>query len=204
VSDLTVETIQQIAAMAVPQVIASTLPGGKPSVLVPDGWVCEVLPVDDKLADRPRRVTGTVKVFDAASFIQYFQDYKNVDSRIFADDSASSVTAVLDYHEDNKSMLDGIRSSELLGEVVPRWGEHRLQLALRKTEGWVLWTGSNTKRMSQDDFARFLEDNAPDLATPDPATMLEIARSMTAKQEISVEAAVRTNKGATFRPRTGW
>ncbi len=53
--------------------------------------------------------------------------------------------------------------------------------------------------MSQEEFARFLEDNAPDLLSPDPASMIEIARSMTAKMEINVESAVRTNKGAIFK-----
>lgn len=182
--------IQEIATMAQPVVLVSALPGGQPSVVVPNDYRVCVLPTDVSLAERPARVKAHVKTYEESSFCGYFNDYRNPDSRIFADAVTGLITGIVDYHED---------THDAEGEPAPRWCQHRVDLTLRKSEEWVIWTSSNTKRMSQEDFARFLEDNSPDLLEPQPATMLEIARSMTAKQEINVEAAVRTNKGATFR-----
>lgn len=170
--------------MSAPVVVSSTLPGAQPAVVVRDGFKVCALPTDQSLAERPRRIEACVKVYESDSFAKYFADYRDADSRIFADDSSGVILAILDYHEDN---------------IEARWCKHRVQLTLRKSEEWILWTGQNTKRMSQEEFARFLEDNSPDLVSPEPAAMIEMARSMTAKADISVESAVRTNRGATFR-----
>jgi uncharacterized protein YfdQ (DUF2303 family) len=190
VADFDSTTIAEIAARAKPEVIVSSLPGGVPAVLVPDGYSLQALPTDVSLAERPARIKANVQVYEEDSFIKYFSDYRDVNSRIFADERSGIVLGILDYHEDDNA-----------GEKTPRprWCCHRVELGLGKSEEWTLWTSQNTKRMSQEEFARFLEDNSPDLLSPDPAAMIEMARSMSARSEINVESAVRTNKGATFR-----
>lgn len=190
-SEFNAETVQKIAAMAKPEVLTSTLRGGQPSVLVPNEYKVCVLPTDQSLAERPQRIKAHVKVYEEESFNRYFNDFKDLDSRVFADEKSGQIVGILDYHEDS-------HHGEL-ESAAPRWCCHRVELTLRRSEEWTLWTSQNTKRMSQEDFARFIEDNAPDVLAPEPATMLEIARSMTAKLEINVDSAVRTNKGATFR-----
>lgn len=183
-ADITADAIQKIVSLATPQVVVSSLPGGLPSVLVPEEFTLEVLKTNEDYAQGPRRIKGTVKVFDPASFVRYFEDFKDSYSRIFADETVPTIQAVLDYHEDGTT-------------AVPRWCQHRVQLCLRKSEEWSLWTTLNAKRMTQEDFARFLEDNSPDLE--EPAKMIEVARSLSAKTEMTFESSVRTNSGAKFK-----
>jgi uncharacterized protein YfdQ (DUF2303 family) len=56
-------------------------------------------------------------------------------------------------------------------------------------------SGANGKQMSQADFARFIEDNAPDCVAPSAADMIEIARSLEAKKAVNFSSAVRLDNG---------
>jgi uncharacterized protein YfdQ (DUF2303 family) len=153
-----------------------------------------VIPSDSKIqslemfqhsdyAERPHRKKGTVKVLDAASFIEYYGLFSDEHSRVFADETKSRVLAVLDYHG--------------TGENAPRWGQHRLTLDLRYSEEWAAWTGRNgqARKMTQVEFAEFMEDNAPDIVNPNAATMLEMARTLQAKTDVDFSSAVRLNNG---------
>lgn len=134
-------------------------------------------------AERPHRKKGTVAVLDASSFIEYYSLFSDEHSRIFADETKSQVLAVLDYHG--------------IGENAPRWGQHRVRLDLRHSEEWKTWTGRDgqSHKMSQLDFAEFIEDNAPDIREPNAATMLEMARTLQAKTDIDFSSAIRTSNG---------
>lgn len=187
-ADIDAGAIQQIIKLGAAEVFTSSLPGGLPSVVVPTGYSVLALPKDEKLADNPQRIKAHSKLCDPASFIKYFTDFRSAGSAIFAEEENGTILAILDYHH-----YDDTATAR------PRWCEHKAELKLDHSDEWNLWTGNNQKRMTQEDFARFLEDNSPDLYSPDSATMLEIARGMTAKLEINVDTAIRTNTGATFR-----
>jgi len=47
-------------------------------------------------------------------------------------------------------------------------------------------------QQSQLDFARFIEENAPDIKAPDAGTLLEAVRDLQARRNVSFVAAVRT------------
>ena len=134
-------------------------------------------------AERPHRKKGTVAVLDAASFIEYYTLFSDEHSRVFADETKSQVLSVLDYHG--------------IGENAPRWGQHRVLLTLRHSEEWKRWIGRNgqAKKMSQMEFAEFIEDNTPDIIEPSAATMLEMARTLQAKTDVDFSSAIRTNNG---------
>lgn len=51
--------------------------------------------------------------------------------------------------------------------------------------------------MNQADFARFIEDNAPDIASPPAADMIEISRSLEAKKKVNFASAIRLDNGKT-------
>jgi uncharacterized protein YfdQ (DUF2303 family) len=67
---------------------------------------------------------------------------------------------------------------------------------LRHSEEWTRWKGNDGARTNQIDFAEFIEDNAPDIVTPDPATMLEVARDLSAKTEVDFGSAIRMQNGS--------
>ena len=130
----------------------------------------------------PKRVKSLVTVSDPESFVVYFNLFKDDNSRVFADETARSVKAVLDYH------LAGKPSD-------PRWGEHRVILQMAHSDPWKVWTASNNKKFTQLEFAEFLEQNAIDISQPSPAAMMEVSRDLQATTEVEFGSALRNNDG---------
>lgn len=160
--------------------------GNTPYVVVPQDHKVVGLSdyVHNDRSERPIRKQGIVKVFDTDSFCEYYSLFSDEDSRVFADECASTVLAILDYHEK--------------GAAGPRWGEHRIHLSLRPSDEWTKWTGKNgvANKMSQMDFAEFIEDNSPDIVQPSGATMLEVARTLSAKTDVDFASAIRMANGS--------
>lgn len=154
-----------------------------------------VIPAESKVVDlsqfvfnehnaNPERKKGTAKVFDSASFCEYYTLFMDVNSRIFADETNDKILAVLDYHA--------------AGENAPRWGQHRIDLTLRHSPEWTLWTGNSGQvhKMNQEDFALFIEDNSPDVIEPNGATMLEVARDLSASTDMEFGSSIRQLDGS--------
>lgn len=132
---------------------------------------------------RPVMRRAEVVVHDATSFGQYVNRFKEDATVIFADKVARAFVAVLDYHEPG---VDGLA----------RWGRHRVSLPLRHTPSWQIWTGKHGVKMTQTDFAQFLEDNMPDIADPPGAQIVEIARSLEAKKAVTFQSQIRMEDGS--------
>lgn len=156
-----------------------------------------VVPTNSKVKDlsrliynehqlRPERIKGTVTVPDADSFCAYWNLFADDCSLVFADQTSRSVLAILDYHEHNP--VDQ--------RPLPRWGQHRLLLALRHSTEWVAWTGCNGKKFTQIDFAEFIENNSADIVRPDAASMLEMAHDLSAKSEVDFNSGVTVSNGS--------
>lgn len=178
------KTIRELLAIGAAQGSPKEV-GGIPYAVIPND--CKVMDLSNfkynDFSATPHRKKGTVSVLDAASFIEYYTLFCDVNSRVFADETTSKVLAVLDYHG--------------AGDGGPRWGQHRVNLTLRKSPEWMRWMGRNGQgnKMAQMDFAEFVEDNAPDIREPNAATMLEMARSLQAKTDVDFSSAIRTNNG---------
>jgi hypothetical protein len=125
----------------------------------------------------PERIKARVGVHDPESFIEYYNRFSNADSRVFADETTISVTAVLDYHANAD---------------YPAWCQHRLLLVLRASEEWKIWTGRNNKQFTQ---IEFLEQNSMDISQPAPASIVEIARDLEAHTEVEFASGTRTTDG---------
>ena len=182
-SETTPEVVSAIAELVRSGAGPQSVPNGNvPYVLVPEGHKAQALPeliFNDHNAT-PERVKATVSLLDPASFIEYFKLFSDDASRVFAYEPEIKVTAVFDYHESG---------------VEPRWGQHRAVLSLRRSEEWQTWTGSNNKQFTQAAFAEFLEQNAMDIETPQPAQMMEIARDLQATTEVEFGSAQRMQDG---------
>ncbi|MDJ1132457.1 DUF2303 family protein [Streptomyces iconiensis] len=129
--------------------------------------------------DFPARKTGTTTVRDVDSFRAYWDKHHGEHSEVYADTERLTVTAVLDAHEPD----------------APRWGAHRLALALRTTDAWKQWMTSDGQLLGQEDFAEFLEDHLPELLEPSAADMLEIAQSLQAATKVDFQSGVRLASG---------
>lgn len=157
--------------------------GALPFVVIPSDH--KVQPLSDLIyhpnQEFPVRKKANVRVLDGPSFCEYFKLFSDEDSRIFADETRASVVAILDYHHK--------------GENQPRWGEHRVTLSLQFSEQWQRWTQASGKKMTQEEFAEFLEQNGIDISDPTPAAMMDVARDLQAKTDVEFGSGLRTQSG---------
>jgi len=150
---------------------------GAKHVFVPKDFTLVKLSDDTQLPPWPRQ---KITVDDRASLSAYANRHSRPGiSILIADYDALKITAHLDWHPAN--------DHDLAGKAAP--DQHAVTLALRLSEEFARWDGFEGKLHSQEDFARFIEENSVDIAFPEAAIMLEISRDL--------EAAV----GQTFKGR---
>lgn len=177
------KSIQELVTLGLTRAEIKTA-GNTPFVVIPNDH--KVVPLREYIynehAEHPHRKIGTVKVLDAPSFCEYYTKFFDDFSRVFADETTGKVLAVLDYHG--------------AGENAPRWCQHRIDLTLRKSKEWEIWTKANAHKVTQTEFAEFMENNATDIVDPSSAAMLDVARDLSAKTEVDFSSAQRLADGS--------
>lgn len=163
--------------------VKSVSGGNVPFVMVPEGYKVQMLPecLQNDLRDRPHRVKQNVTVLDPASFINYYHLFADSNSRVFGDEANLAVSGIIDYHA--------------AGDGAPRWCSHQVRLMLRKSEQWKIWETANNKKMTQVEFAEFLEQHSMDVSKPSPAEMMEIANDLQAHTEVEFGSGIRQQDG---------
>lgn len=159
---------------------------GRHFAVVPEAWAVKELPT----VQHPDRPSGTVKLRDAASFIRFFNDHKVPRSRVYACLDPASFLAVFDEF----ASPDAGNDSSVQKQA--DWRGFRAEFKVPASREWGIWTGANRKQMSQLSFAEFLQDNLPDVATPDGATLLEMSLNFEAAQSGNFIAAQRLQDGS--------
>lgn len=149
----------------------------EPFVIVPDGYRVENL--EHTLAN-PARLSGTTKVRDAAAFAMVVNADKSEATRLYRTVEPPQFVAVFNDHSSSGR---------------PGWGDHRAVYDCPKSPEWKAWTGKHKAPMKQSEFAQFIEDNLPDIIDPDGATMLEIAKRLTAKKKVNFTSGLRLDNG---------
>lgn len=177
------KAIADVQKLVVASQGAKTVEGGNiPYVLVPQGYTAQPMPdlIFNNHTPTPERIKRAVKVFDSASFIEYYDLFDDAGSRVFADEESNSVVALLDYHQHNG----------------PRWVDHKLTLTLRLSEEWKRWNKLNGQTVTQQAFVEFLEQNCTDISAPDPASIRDIANDLSATTEMDFQSAKRQSDGS--------
>lgn len=139
----------------------------------------------------PQFRRGTAKALTLQSFIDLTNYHKVERSAVFADTNwqAPSFTAVIDYHDKPTD--------------APDFGKHRVAYQFPLSPEWVAWTKQDGQKMNQADFAAFLEDHIPELASPSdaervfedtfqtkvatPAELMQLSRGL----QVNIEARVK-------------
>jgi uncharacterized protein YfdQ (DUF2303 family) len=152
--------------------------GGQPGVYT-------VVPKDYKVEDlepflpRPLRIDQDVTLQDTDSFIGYVKEFMTGATLIFFDVQTEIFKAAFEYHEIGK----------------PSWNEHTASFKPRRSVEFQTWMDSNRKQMTQVEFARFLEENLPDIVEPPAAELLQIALTFEAKKSVEFSSGVRLANG---------
>jgi len=153
------------------------------TAVVPDGYKIASLDIARLVApyqDTPQRVRGTVTLTDTVSWLAYFAKHGSLNSEVYGDVRASTVTAVINAPTDS---------------LTPGWGDHRAILTLEHSDAWRAWTNGNGSLFSQETFAEHLEARTPDLIEPTAADMLELAQSFQATTGVTFESGTRLASG---------
>lgn len=143
--------------------------GMKPIAVLPAGYT--VQPIPESMLIRPLVVEQLVTADIVDSFVEYFNKYKDQDSRVFASFVLASgsmtvaITAILDY------LTPGALS-------LPTLRKHRLTLRLIQTPAWQTWMANDGKMLDQSAFADFLDDNISDIVDPLGADIAALCRDI--------------------------
>lgn len=122
-----------------------------PFAVVPRGVDLRSLkPFAEEHLEAPRRIEGTARFDDLASFIAHASRFKTGSSAIFADRKEEALTSVLDYH----------------GPGQPRFGKHRGVYEFPASDEWSAWIAADDRTFDQQAFAEFLEERIIDVVDP--------------------------------------
>lgn len=153
-------------------------PDSVPYVVLPPRY--EVHELETTLA-APLRKRGVVHLRDAASFIRVVAEQGTPNTKLYGVITpAPSFQAIFDDHGDE-----------------PGWREHRASYDCPLSVEWKKWDDHDGRGMTQEAFAQFIEDNAPDCVAPPAAEMMEIARTLQAKKKVNFASSVRLQTGQT-------
>lgn len=156
-------------------------PHGVRHVALPAGFTLH--DISDRFAPPPW-IQQRLTVDDRASLTGYANRFSDARSILIADYDQGSIKAALDWHGDN-----------LEGELKAQPGRHSCTLHLRASEEFSRWDKAQGKMMSQADFAAFLEENASDVVSPEPAVLIEISRDLEAVQDVTFKSSTRLESG---------
>ena len=166
------------AGAAIGEPHKATVPGvaeSAPYALVPAGYSIESL---ERFLPDPLRVIQNVSLQDAESFIEYLKTFAEPESRIFFDAQHEAFTGILDYHAG-----------------LPGWCDHVAKFTAQRSLEFTTWMSTNRKQMTQVEFARFLEENLPDVVEPNSAELLQVALTFEAKRSVEFSSGVRLANG---------
>lgn len=146
-----------------------------------------VLDVLDSRCSGPQRRTGTTKLSELDSFIEFIKRWGSPDTVVYADTAGVKLVAVLDDHPPDPH------------ETSASWREHRAEYTAPKSAEWIAWSGRCGRAMRQLEFADFIEEHLEDLVSydgmPAPTDVLSMARNLHIK--------TKGTYGRDFDPVTG-
>jgi uncharacterized protein YfdQ (DUF2303 family) len=183
-----------------PKVLDDMAPGSIPYAIVPEGATKESL---EEFLPRPARMKAEVYVATADSFISYVERFATPSTVVRYSNGnvrtgkAPKIEAVLDYHGASAIVRSTTESPkvERISQGDPAWRSHSVALTATCSEEFSLWVGSNAKRMSQDDFARFLEDRSLEITNPSGAEIYTLVGDFKATAAVAVNQAVQLKNG---------
>ena len=152
---------------------------GRHYLILPDGFTAKDITNPHGLFPSvPSYIKQLVQVQALDSLVEYVNAFKTAHTKLFADINANSITALIDYHQE-----DGTAANVA----------HGVTMHLPFSEEWKLWMSIDGKLQDQLSFARFLEENHPDIAAPNAAELIEMARDLHAARSIKFTKVVRTD-----------
>lgn len=164
--------------------ITSPLEDGVPFIVLRDKDGKESCEYLTERFSVPYRKKGTVKLFDEASFVNFWDRHNSLDTTLFSSPLRNKFTAIFNDHGEKKDP--------------PGWRDHRAEYMLKHSEEWLAWTTRDKKPFEGNlEFAEFVENMLPDFVEPEGASMLELILNLKVTANASYAKAVRLSDGDT-------
>lgn len=160
---------------------APKVSGGADYAVVPQGATVADL---ESYLPRPRRIARRVTAHSLKGFLAYWALQVNATA------GQSTVYADLDRHH-----IIGLVDDDRPG--LPAWREHRIDYACPFSPEWKTWSAVAGQMRPQAAFARFIEENLPDIVEPVADTILQLALKLEATQKVSFGQSTRLETGST-------
>lgn len=153
--------------------------GEKAFVTLPEGHSVQEV---TNLLDPPVRTKQTIELLTEEDYIAYVKAYSTEleNSANFADPNKTCFSTVFDYHD-----FDGRRGTK----------DHVAVYNCPLSPEWVTWRTFNGNLRTQEEFARFIEENLADISKPEPATLLEVALKLQVKKGVQFVSEMRLQDG---------
>jgi uncharacterized protein YfdQ (DUF2303 family) len=165
---------------------------------VPEGYRLETDQALHQLNSTPHRKAGAVQLRTVESFVQYVNQHRQPQTQIYVvvtpDNAANPLVATAVFNDHGFEA----ESDE------PGWRDFRAVFQPDSSAEWKTWITSNGKRMSQVQFATFIEDNLKCFAGagtdggddfPSGGAMLQMALAFEASQDKRIKSSVRIQSG---------
>jgi uncharacterized protein YfdQ (DUF2303 family) len=135
----------------------------------------------EQYLEAPLRPRGTASLHDPSDFTEYVNRLANPQyTTVWVDPDAGKFVAVFDDHADFDDA---------------GWRSHTATLTLKADPDWAAWLALDNKPGGQAQLAEHIENLAHTVIDPDPATMLEIARTFDAHRNVNFRSGVRLDNG---------
>lgn len=185
-----VETILKAAAQPFSATVdVATLTRGElPLLMLPEGYNHKLLDTLEKHLPTPLRKTGAAKLDDLDSFVWYVKEHGNP--------ARCRIYTSVDYKTGELRFKAVFNDHE---QETAAWRDFSAVFSPALSLEWQRWTSNNRKAMSQSEFAVFIEDNLPEIATieglPTGTDMLQLATNFEATSEKKFKAGHRLQSG---------
>lgn len=171
------EVVAELAVKAAGSAVVVTAAAGREFLILPAGMTSKDVTEPNAVAELlPSHIKQIVTLQTTDSLVDYVNRFKTPETMLFADIETSAICSALDYHQAGG----------------PAYVAHRAVLGLPYSQEWKTWVAASGKLIDQLAFARFLEENAADIAAPSGADLLEACRDLHAVRKVNFTKAVRT------------
>lgn len=172
------DAVAEIAAQPVWHEFQGTY---RDAVALPPEWYIQHVDTE-ATAVYPSRHRGTTITRDADSFIEMVTRRRipeGVDPAVYVSIPDLAMVALL--NDDQGSM--------------PGWRDYLVRLDLERTPEWQHWLAHDRKDLTQEGFARHIEDGLAELRNPSGADVLEIAQTFHAEGTTTFKSGIRLQSG---------
>lgn len=167
------------------QTSLQSVEGLLPVVVVPENGHVEKF---TETLVRPLQLDQKTTLHTAKDFISYVTRFADPNSVVFVDVHGGKIQAVLDFHE-------ATNVADYNSNAYQRHCQHIANFMVKQTPEFIKIKEASGKKMTQTDFALFIEDVMPSINQPTAAELYEIVNTLSAKTNIDFKSGIRTDNG---------